>query len=119
MPVSGVRNAVAVETSDAAAYVLTAEGRVFRRCGVTREDYVGTGWRELPAGADDSGACLTAISATVCDSLYGVDRAGRICQLVKEDIAMKRPTPAVARMRCYPRVKSECDDEEGGWAVVE
>ena len=117
---SGVRNAVAVETSDAAAYVLTAEGRVFRRCGVTREDYVGTGWRELPAGADDSGACLTAISATVCDSLYAVDRAGRICQLVKEDIAMKRPTPAVVRLRSYPRVKSECEgDEEGGWAVVE
>ena len=51
MPVSGVSHVVAVETSDEAAYVLTAGGRVFRRCGVAREDYVGTGWREVPAGA--------------------------------------------------------------------
>ena len=122
MPVSGVNNVVAVETSDEAAYVLTAAGRVFRRCGVTREDYVGTGWREVPAGADGRGARLTAISATVCDSLYGVDRAGRICQLLREDVAMRRPPPAAARQRSWPRVKSQCDnedEEEGGWAVVE
>ena len=51
VPVSGVSNVVAVETSDEAAYVLTAAGRVFRRCGVTSDDYVGTAWREVPAGA--------------------------------------------------------------------
>ena len=48
---SGVSNVVAVETSDEAAYVLTAAGRVFRRCGITRDDNVGTAWREVPAGA--------------------------------------------------------------------
>ena len=42
---------MAVETSDEAAYVLTAAGRVFRRCGITSQDYVGTAWREVPAGA--------------------------------------------------------------------
>ena len=51
MPVSGVSNVVAIETSNDAAYVMTAGGTVLRRCGVTREDYVGTGWREVPAGA--------------------------------------------------------------------
>ena len=48
---SGVSNVVAVETSDEAAYVLTAAGRVFRRCGISSNDYVGTAWREVPAGA--------------------------------------------------------------------
>ena len=71
---------------------------------------------------DNRGARLTAISATVCDSLYGVDRAGKICQLVREGLAMRRPPPAAQRLRSWPRVKSHCDDEdeeEGGWAVVE
>ena len=118
VPVSGVRNAVAVETSDEAAYALTAEGRLFRRCGVTREDYVGTCWREVPAGPDgpDGHGALTAVSATVCDALYGVDRAGRICELVREDVDMKRPPEEVRRILSYPRVRS---DEDGGWALVE
>ena len=114
VPVCGVRNAVAVETSDEAAYALTAEGRLFRRCGITREDYVGTCWREVPAGPDGHGA-LTAVSATVCDALYGVDRAGRICELVREVVDMKRP-PEVRRLLSFPRVRS---DEDGGWALVE
>eukprot|EP00095_Tigriopus_kingsejongensis_P003877 maker-scaffold387_size188669-snap-gene-0.19 protein:Tk03877 transcript:maker-scaffold387_size188669-snap-gene-0.19-mRNA-1 annotation:"wd repeat-containing protein cg11141" len=86
--VGGIGNAVDIVASDSFIWVLTLEGALHRRTGITKANFLGEVWESIPL----MGATLTSISATFCDTAIGVDKRGRIIKLCEDDLLLHPQT---------------------------
>ena len=108
--------AVSLCASDSAVYALTGRGKVYRREGITELNFSGISWQEVPPG-QNSGS-LTSLTVTVCDQLYGVNKAGRVTEMLTKEIGFGQ---AAGELRSVRRTapKISRDNVEGDWAVID
>ena len=109
--------------SDYAVYALTGSGAVFRREGITEVNFSGLSWQAVPPAGGGGGQkatnnSLTCLTITVCDQIYGVNKAGRVTEMLTKEIGLGE---AVGELRSVRRTapKVSRDSVEGDWAVVD
>jgi hypothetical protein len=86
---------------------------VYRREGITKVNFSGLSWQPVPLPGQKSGS-LNCLTVTVCDQLYGVNKAGRVTEMLTKEIGFGR---AVETGRTAPKIGK--NSIEGDWAVID
>lgn len=92
---------------------------LFRRIGLSTTDWIGRSWEAVPGPRGTTGGNkerLEAITAGQCDTLWGLDSAGRVLQLSvgKLNLTLSNCLQhQVTETSLGPR-----NDEENEWTLV-
>ena len=94
---------------------------MYRRAGVTADNFVGTHWAGVAKPSNTGSDHLTWLSATACDAAFSLDTSGRALRLEREEVSLSVPRLRAARedadaAMAVPKIADE--NVDGGWAVV-
>ena len=90
---------VSLAMSRSTVWALSAAGQIYRRRGVAETNWVGDTWTRVCGQA----TCLTVGQ---CDTVWIVDNAGHVKQLIIVEIGGE------------PDVEARAGDEEDGWTML-
>ena len=110
-PVAGLK-AVSICASESGVFALTGQGKVFRRGGITKDNFVGAFWEALVVGE----SALSGLAVTVCDRVYGVTNStGKLVELCKRKIDLSRGQSEIKGVEHARQISTEsCED----WTMV-
>lgn len=95
--------AVSLAVSDITVWALSQNGFILRRVGMSENNCIGDAWKKV------SDLQVTTFSATICNTLFGVDLEGNLHHLITRQFSIDEQKEA----------RDTCEDLlEADWTIV-